>query len=414
MSCSASSLSSDFLLCFHCSSTRALVYYHCYDCSPSSSSSCIDFTDFPNPIHGKYPLCQSCIRQFHKPKRFFHHRIICLTPSRLGISPFQCQQFLQLVISSNSPPTIPPSSLSTLDSSPPLFGHGFCSRCYFHLSSLYCETCERAFCEECENITHATIQDNISHNTVYFDSHKQLTTIQLSLEGRLISFVTDSSLTAYSGTIWEGNQLLALFIQQFKQNWEVLKTVKKENLEDKSDEINVSSIGWSGVRVIELGCGSAPLPSFQCALNGASLVISSDTVEDALEIAKQNYSTLKSQYPDRLSSVRYECLKYSFGDSLACLLPLLEDFTGFDLILGSYILYDPDSFPLLADSLDQLFTLQSSCIALFTSHDQQRDQRFCEILKTKGIEMDEWKLDKQSDESNNKKGRIMRFWKRKT
>jgi predicted nicotinamide N-methyase len=199
-------------------------------------------------------------------------------------------------------------------------------------------------------------------------------------------------------------------------------------------------LDWTGLRVLEIGCGCAPLPSFQSLLNGASLVVSSDAVEDALQLAKKNFNivqTVFSDHPALISAAsRLHIVPYSFGSPLhSIVIPNSNskpdspvDSPTFDIILGSYILYDPDSFPLLADSLRQCFNRNSSAIALFTSHDSQRDQRFSALLKEMGVDMVEWWIDgqqsgdrsedekqskseKEKEKSSDlrKRGRIMKF-----
>lgn len=95
-------------------------------------------------------------------------------------------------------------------------------------------------------------------------------------------------------------------------------------------DTQVSSDGWAGMRVLELGCGVA-LPSLALRSRGAD-VLATDWYGDALRFARANAAR------NGLAPMRTEMLDWRHPPSGA----------GFDLVIAADVLYEQRNAPILA------------------------------------------------------------------
>lgn len=122
-----------------------------------------------------------------------------------------------------------------------------------------------------------------------------------------------------------------------------------------------------GRRVVELGCGCAAIPSLACMLLGAREAVCTDMNRDGLDILGENIDSVKSQLEEKKRASNSSSSSGSPTDDedrsvdgmrsqrLAFGEEVPQELRGsFDVILGSYILYDSDSFLPLVKTLEQL------------------------------------------------------------
>ncbi|HVH12931.1 MAG TPA: methyltransferase domain-containing protein, partial [Longimicrobium sp.] len=95
-------------------------------------------------------------------------------------------------------------------------------------------------------------------------------------------------------------------------------------------DTQVSSDGWAGMRVLELGCGVA-LPSLALRSRGAD-VLATDWYGDALRFARANAAR------NGLAPMRTEMLDWRHPPPGA----------GFDLVIAADVLYEQRNAPILA------------------------------------------------------------------
>lgn len=213
-----------------------------------------------------------------------------------------------------------------------------------------------------------------------------------------------SGLASYAGHIWPGSLFLSRFMEKLTQ------------------ETNISWI--QGKQVVELGCGCAALPAMTAWLMGAKQIVATDFNLEALTGLETNLHKVKSRV---INSERYSQMiklpenkegapcsgtfttaPLAFGDKPTAAQFPLDDV---DIILGSYILYDPDSFIPLADTLFAICKIHAEqqkrksnssstkpsypLLILLTSHEPTREHVFLSALDTRGMKWrrDEYSLD---------------------
>jgi predicted nicotinamide N-methyase len=167
-----------------------------------------------------------------------------------------------------------------------------------------------------------------------------------------------------------------------------------------------------------LSFSGAALPSLCCWLLGAQTVVATDMNEDGLAVLRDNIELVRSQVSDQQfleqqqqagsasaasSSVAavacngsMSAVPLCFGDPLPPVLLLgsppsdvvapdteQHDCSGWDFVLGSYILYNTDSFPALARSLADL--TGPATTVLLTSHEPTREGSLRAALAQQGL-----------------------------
>ena len=125
----------------------------------------------------------------------------------------------------------------------------------------------------------------------------------------------------------------------------------------------------SGSSVLEIGCGSA-LCGLACALGGAT-VLSSDSVQDAVDIAKQ--SALKNNL--ELNQISFERRTWER-------LEMFEE-SAFDVVLGSDVLFYRGAAPHVANVIAKSMTLEGC--ALIADPVRLNVDDFCSKLDDLGM-----------------------------
>jgi predicted nicotinamide N-methyase len=273
-------------------------------------------------------------------------------------------------------------------------GHGFCTHCVaigrnalaVQLAVLECEGCgsttptdgkptAKALCLECDQSVHQSL-DMDAHTRLSFDPPVQPKQSELYTLGGVGGLRVQhlDAMESYAGRIWPGSMMLARYCEQrAKEQPDVFR----------------------GKRVIELGCGCAAIPSLACWILGAARLLCTDMNEDGLRILDENINSITQQLRERsIGAAASESdagtsgmttRRLAFGEDAS-------DLAGeFDLILGSYILYDSDSFIPLVHTLDQLVPATSSTpdrrpLILLTSHEPTRESVFLDALEARGFE----------------------------
>jgi predicted nicotinamide N-methyase len=349
--------------------------YHCSDCD----------AEF-------IPACSQCAIDLHRPIRSARHRLIRRDTRHLHI-----------------------------DDPERIAGHGFCSHCQSldrspnqtNLAVLECEGCEpivsggqkilKSLCLDCDLLVHQSLDSDAHIRLTFEDTNQKMQTVELfplaGCSGLQISHM--DAMESYAGRIWPGSMMLARYLEQIDRDAPGI---------------------FQGKRMIELGCGCAAIPSITCWLLGASSLVCTDMNTDGLAMLDENIVGLKKQLKEKGRKVDgvedatevvniaassssstfplgMSTRRLAFGD--ACDSDLVGQF---DIILGSYILYDPDSFAPLVNTLDQLVPAVSSSLStatstgaststtstrrpliLLTSHEPTREHAFLSALEDCGF-----------------------------
>jgi predicted nicotinamide N-methyase len=356
----ADAASSTSSLCANCDCALAPHFsFSCADCDADST-----------------PCCIECSVQLHQPAKRSRHQLTRRSTEQLPAGDPQRDE-----------------------------GHGFCSSCVqrssqsggaqlsplkIQLAVLECEGCAteggrqpKSLCLDCDQLVHQSL-DADAHTRLTFTAAAPARQTGLFTLGGVenLRIMHADRMESYAGRIWPGSLLLSRYCEQW--------------VREEGDSV------VRGKKIIELGCGCAAIPTITCMLLGAKEALCTDMNEDGLEILEENILNVQKQLDERYqqdqtqpqrSVVGMRTQRLSFGEEVP------QELRGaFDIILGSYILYDPDSFLPLVRTLEQLCPLRTeqtsssaassaasppSCgspVILLTSHEPTREHSLLSAL----------------------------------
>eukprot|EP00455_Lapot_gusevi_P038240 TRINITY_DN4283_c0_g1_i1.p1 TRINITY_DN4283_c0_g1~~TRINITY_DN4283_c0_g1_i1.p1 ORF type:complete len:209 (+),score=24.47 TRINITY_DN4283_c0_g1_i1:267-893(+) len=164
-------------------------------------------------------------------------------------------------------------------------------------------------------------------------------------------------LPSYSGYIWPPSLLLSRYLTR---------------------KFPPSSGFWDEKCVLELGCGIA-IPSITLMLAGCRQVVATDFIDEALDLVRYNSNNICQAFQLNSHSIHTKLL--AWGDSRA-VSSLAHQFR-FDYLIGSFLLWQHDTFPLLARTIADLS--QPQTVTILTADEPTREADFLRAVSECGL-----------------------------
>jgi predicted nicotinamide N-methyase len=252
----------------------------------------------------------------------------------------------------------------------------YCQKCYtiFDPSAtegesplLTCNKCAKMMCYDCDYLAHMNTPNHV--RTVCDAKEPVGSEKEYVLAGHSVSIVDYSigSFPAYVGIVFTTGVNLCLFM-----------------------ELVLGKSFFAGKSVAEVGCGVGALPSLCAALLGATRVVATDFIDVSLEHTDANFKQVRGLIESAQQACSDEgeahneeqpelpALSTAYCKWGEPLHPNLAGHGKFDVVLGSYLLYDMDCFAGLAQTLDWL--CHDTSIVYMTSDEPTREGIFLEAL----------------------------------